>query len=114
MEAVGAVGRKLLVSGGITELVRGREKDLLERVSPLVRRQDVALDLDGVERVDAAGLALLVELYCEAIKAGHEFTLTRPGRHVREVLRLVGLDRMLLADEAAVSGLPSCAERVAA
>jgi anti-anti-sigma factor len=114
MEAMGARGRKLLVSGGITELVRGRERDLLERVSPRVRREDVVLDLDGVERVDAAGLAVLVELYCEAIKAGHEFTLTRPGRHVREVLGLVGLDRILMTDEAAVSGLHSCAERVAA
>lgn len=81
----------------MAELVRGREQNLLERLARVVTREDVTLDLCGVERIDAAGLAALITLYCDACKAGHSFTVMRPGRHVREVLSLVGLDRILLA-----------------
>lgn len=97
------------------ELVRGQEKDLLDRLAPVVRRQSVALDLEGVERIDAAGLAALITLYCDACKAGHSFTVARPGRHVREILTLVGLDRVLLPgwDRSTSSFRPS-EERTAA
>lgn len=84
------------------ELVRGQEQSFLERWGPVVRRQSVTLDLAPVERIDAAGLAALVALYCDACKAGHNFSVARPGRHVREMLALVGLDRILLASEATV------------
>jgi ABC-type transporter Mla MlaB component len=83
-------------AAGIPELVRGTEHSLLERLMPMVRRQSVALDLAPVARIDAAGLAALVTLYCEACKAGHSFTVSQPGRHVREILCLVGLDRILM------------------
>ena len=81
------------------ELVRGTEQGLLERLAPVVQRQSVSLDLTAVERIDAAGLATLITLYCDACKAGHSFTVSRPGRHVREILSLVGLDKILLARE---------------
>jgi anti-anti-sigma factor len=84
------------VSAGIAELVRGKEKDLLERLMPLVRRQSVLLDLEPVARIDAAGLAALVTLHCEACKSGHSFAVSNPARHVREILELVGLDRVLV------------------
>jgi anti-anti-sigma factor len=103
-----------LFSGGIFELVRGRETDLMERVLPLVRRQDVALDMAGVERVDAAGLAALISLYCEAAKCGRVFVLEQPSRHVREVLSVVGLDRILVADGACQRSFEPRPEEVAA
>jgi anti-anti-sigma factor len=81
---------------GMTELVRGQEDKLLERLTPVVRRQSVVLDLGLVERIDAAGLAALITLYADACKAGHSFTVSRPGRHVREILELVGLHRILM------------------
>ncbi len=83
------------------ELVRGQEQDLVERLTPVVRRESVSLDLGSVERIDAAGLAALITLYCDACKAGHSFTVARPRRHVREILALVGLDRILIAPDAA-------------
>lgn len=81
------------------ELVRGQEQDFLERLAPVVQSQSVSLDLESVERIDAAGLAVLITLYCDASKAGHSFTIARPRRHVREVLSVVGLDRLLVAGE---------------
>ena len=83
-----------------SELVRGQEQSFLHRLAPIVSRQCVALDMGSVERIDAAGLAALISLYCDACKAGHSFTIARAGRHVREILKLVGLDTILLsADE---------------
>ncbi len=85
--------------GEAMELVRGNELELLARLSPVVRRENVCLDLASVSRIDAAGLATLITLYSDAVKAGHRFAVVRPGRHVRELLALVGLDRILLAGE---------------
>lgn len=87
--------KRVVAPGEMTELVRGQELGLLERLGPIVRAESVALDLSTVERIDAAGLAALIRLYCDACKAGHAFTVTGPGRHVREILALVGLDRVL-------------------
>jgi len=83
-------------SNAITELVRGNEKQLLERLGPLVRRQNVTLDLAQIARIDAAGLAALITLYCDACKAGYRFTIENPSHHVREILAIVGLDKLLV------------------
>lgn len=91
------------VRGETMELVRGREQTFLDRLAPVVKRENVSLDLGSVERIDAAGLAALITLYCDACKSGHSFTVKRPRRHVREILRVVGLDRILMArDECAM------------
>jgi anti-anti-sigma factor len=84
----------------LTELVRGSEECLLAHLSPLVRRQSVTLDLRPVERIDAAGIAALISLYWRASEAGHCFSVTNPSPHVAEILRLVGLDRILLSHNA--------------
>jgi len=86
--------------GETVELVRGCEQCLVERLQPIVREESVLLDLDAVERIDAAGLAALISLYCDACKTGHSFAVFHPRRHVREILSLVGLDRVLLARDA--------------
>lgn len=81
---------------GITELVRGQEQQFIQELAPMVSRESVSLDFGAVERIDAAGLAALITLYNDACKAGHTLTVSRPGRHVREILKLVGLDRILM------------------
>lgn len=85
------------VDGGITELVRGEETSLVERMAPLVRRQSLALDMGRVERIDAAGIAALITLYCDACKAGRRFSVVNASPRVREILALVGLEEILLA-----------------
>ena len=89
----------------IKELVRGQEQGFLEELAPAVVRENVALDFAAVERIDAAGLAALITLYADACKAGHTLTVSRPSRHVREILQIVGLDRILVAQSGAEPGL---------
>jgi anti-anti-sigma factor len=84
-------------SDKITELVRGTEQQLLDRLQPLVRRQNVTLDLEHIERIDAAGLAALITLYCDACQAGYRFAISNPSPRVREILAIVGLDALLVA-----------------
>src|SRR5277367_3748308 len=67
---------------GVHQLVRGREPEILEELQPLVESRSVRLDLSSIERIDAAGLAALVSLYCAARKAGYDFAVVNPSRHV--------------------------------
>lgn len=85
----------------LTELVRGREKELLAWLAPVVRRQSVTLDLSRVRRIDAAGVSALLSLYSSARHAGHRFTLANLSPRVAEVLKLVGLEHILLTHGAA-------------
>ena len=99
----------------LTELVRGNEQGLLERFTPLVRRQSLTLDLGCVRRIDAAGIAALISLHASAYEAGHCFTIVNPTPHVAEILSLVGLDRILLSHNAVErSHSGDCFERHAA
>ncbi len=87
----------------LTELVKGHEQALLEQMRPLVRGQSIALDLTPVERIDAAGMAALVTLYANACQAGHHFTVSNAQPRVARILALVGLDRILMSQNAVQS-----------
>jgi anti-anti-sigma factor len=89
-----------------TEFVRGQEQKFLAQLQPLVRTQSVVLDLGRVTRIDAAGLAALITLYCDACKAGHSFRIANPSHHVAELLALVRLDRLLVAGGAGEAPCP--------
>lgn len=86
------------------ELIRGREKELLAWLSPVVRQQSVTLDLSRVRRIDAAGVSALLSLYSSARQSGHRFSVANLTPRVAEVLRLVGLDRILLFRRAGWKG----------
>ncbi|HUD55787.1 MAG TPA: STAS domain-containing protein [Terracidiphilus sp.] len=91
----------LLISpGDLHELVRGQEQDLVTRLTPIVRRQSVTLDLTHVERIDAAGIAALISLYGCASAAGNNFSVVNASTRVAEILALVGLDRILISHNA--------------
>jgi anti-anti-sigma factor len=79
----------------VSELVRGQEEQFLEELQPIVSSRSVRLDLSRIERIDAAGLAALISVYCDACKAGHKFTVANPSRHVAEILSIVGLNKIL-------------------
>lgn len=88
-------------TGETAELVRGEEQALLERVLPLVRSGSVALDLDGVRRIDAAGIGALITLYREARAAGNRFTVCQAAPRVAGMLKRVGLEELLVSPGAA-------------
>jgi anti-anti-sigma factor len=105
----------LVAVDDLSELVRGQEQSLLERMAPVVRRQTVTLDLGRVERIDAAGIAALISLYGCARDAGHHFTVTNATPRVAGILALVGLDRILVSHNAVRdSQYESCLEMPAA
>jgi anti-anti-sigma factor len=87
--------------GETVELVRGKEEALIEQLNPLVLAHPVTLDMRAVQRIDAAGIATLISLYCIARQAGHCFTICRATPRVEEILLLVGLERMIICHEAA-------------
>jgi anti-anti-sigma factor len=86
--------RSELVQG---ELVRGQDSRLLERVGPMVRERNVALDLHSVDKIDAAGISALVALYQSAREFGHRFCVTNASPRVEQILSVVGLDRFLIS-----------------
>jgi ABC-type transporter Mla MlaB component len=89
-------------AGETTELIRGSEEHFVGRLSLLVSRQSILLDLKSVTRIDAAGLAALLSLYKRAREAGHSFTVFNPTRRVAEILALFRLDRILLSRHGAI------------
>ncbi len=88
------------VASETTEIVRGQEDKFLGQLEPIVRNHSIELDLSPVERIDAAGIAALIRLYCDAVQAGRRFTVLNPQPHVRELLAIVGIDRVLIAGTA--------------
>ena len=88
------------VASETTEIVRGQEDKFLGQLEPMVRNHSIELDMSPVERIDAAGIAALIRLYCDAVQAGRRFTVLNPKPHVRELLAIVGIDRVLMAENA--------------
>ncbi len=81
-----------------TELVRGTDAQFVAELLPRVKRESVALDLSGVDRIDAAGIAALITLYCSAVESGTDFSVVSPSAHVLELLSIVGLESILVAE----------------
>ena len=81
------------------ELVRGTETKVTAALLPRVKQESVALDLSRVERIDAAGIAALISLYCTAVEAGNTFRIVDPSAHVLELLRIVGLESILMTED---------------
>ena len=84
----------------MTELVRGEEQCLVQRVAPLLRETDVVLDLNRIERIDAAGIAALISLYSAARTHGRTFSIKCVSPRVAELLTLVHLDDILISHNA--------------
>ena len=56
---------------------------------------EVVLDLSGVTFCDSTGVGTFVWLHRQATAAGGRLLLGAPRRHVREVLRISGVDRAI-------------------
>ena len=93
----------LLVAPEMTELVRGDEQRLVERVAPLLRENNVTLDLNGIDRIDAAGIAALISLYSCARNHGNMFSVINVSPRVEEMLSLVRLENILVSHNAVLA-----------
>jgi len=78
------------------ELDRSSEAEVLRELLPRVQSGAVVLDLSRVDWMDAAGIAALITLYCQATQFGHSFSIISPSAHVLELLHIVGLDKILI------------------
>ena len=93
----------VVVSAEMTELVRGDEQQLVQRVAPLLRENNVTLDLNGIDRIDAAGIAALISLYSCARNHGNTFSVINVSPRVEEMLSLVGLEDVLVSHNAVLA-----------
>ena len=80
-------------------------------LAALVLKYNVTLDLGGVERIDAAGIAGLVALYQRAQSAGHSFRVTNVPERVAEILSMVGLERFLISRNVVRNSQCDCREQ---
>lgn len=97
------------------EIVFGQEQPLIDEVAHALHSSSVLLDLSNVARIDAAGISALLRLYRTAQNAGRKFFIVSPSRHVKEILALVGLEKLLssrIAAKSPQSG-PFCASALA-
>jgi len=108
------INTTVTVQGNVHELVRGEEQRLVRELMPVVREQSVTLDMRHIERIDAAGIAVLISLYGEAHLSGHEFTVVNASPRIVEILQLVGLDRILISGEPSRCPEQPCYEMPAA
>lgn len=90
----------------LCELVRGSEKRVVDMMSAVVRERSAVLDLSHVRRIDAAGVAALISIYGAARSAGNAFRVCHVTPHVAEILKLVGLDHILVICEDVQAPLP--------
>ena len=72
-------------------LVLGWETETLRYVAKGRPETCLILDLAGVETVDAAGLGVLVELYCWARQSNKVLTLENPSASVSKLVGLTNL-----------------------
>lgn len=80
-----------------SELVRGKENQLLCIALPLIEQTDLTLDMSSVNTMDAAGIGALVYLLQRADYHQNTLALVNASPRVRELLSLVHLDSILLA-----------------
>jgi anti-sigma B factor antagonist len=94
-----------LSAGGHAVVVLRGELDLatvdlvVRFVSDVIDRHDgpVIADLRGVAFCDACGLGALIRIAAYAERAGRRLELLRPSRALTRIMRITGVDQLLLA-----------------
>jgi anti-anti-sigma factor len=82
------------------ELVRGNESVFLAAALPMVEDAGLILDMSQVDSLDAGGIGTILILRQVAEREGNFLVLINPSTRVQQVLRLVGLDEILVCSEA--------------
>ncbi|TYP58553.1 anti-sigma B factor antagonist/stage II sporulation protein AA (anti-sigma F factor antagonist) [Thermosediminibacter litoriperuensis] len=95
------------VARGVCRVVLNGELDVetvpqLQEVVGTVRERTLEVDLSGVSFVDSTGLKSLLDINNDWRQKGGKMLILRPQPDVAEVMRLVGLDRLLEQNTAPV------------
>lgn len=92
-----ADGRAVIVVRG--ELDLATVDSVVRYVSDVIDRHDgpVSADLHGVTFCDACGLGALIRIAAYAERAGRRLELLRPSRALIRIMRITGVDQVLLA-----------------
>lgn len=81
------------------KLIRGCESAFVDQLLPCARKVSLQLDLSAICQIDAAGIAALVALYRASSESGNRLTIVQPSQHVHELLHLLGLEHLLVAED---------------
>jgi len=73
------------------QIVRGEEINVLYGKVLVERGATVILDLSAINRIDAAGLGILVACYQALLASKRHLVLQNPSAHVRELLHTTNL-----------------------
>lgn len=79
----------------IGRIVLGVEIEILRCMAETRNEACLILDLSRVSAIDAAGLGLLVELYCQARSRNRTLRVTNASPCVRRIIELVNLQSVL-------------------
>lgn len=79
---------------------------LLETVR-LQNESRVLIDLANVSRIDSAGLGMLMNCYCHAVKNRGVLKLLNPNAQIKKVLNITNIDSVLPAHEDEKSAVES-------
>jgi len=92
-----ADGRAVIALRG--ELDLATVDRVVRYVSDVIDRHDgpVSADLHGVAFCDACGLGALIRIAAYAERAGRRLELLRPSRALTRIMRITGVDQLLLA-----------------
>ena len=63
-------------------------------------RRDVVLDCSGLSYIDSMGLGILVGALKRVKEQGHNIAIKKPVSNVRKLLRITGLDKVFVIEEA--------------
>lgn len=78
-----------------SDLVRGKEQQLLSVALPLIEQNDLTIDMSRVHSLDAAGIGTLVYLLQCAERNENQLLLVNASPRVHELLSIVHLDSLL-------------------
>ena len=94
---VSADGRAVIALRG--ELDLATVDRVVRYVSDVIDRHNgpVSADLHGVAFCDACGLGALIRIAAYAERAGGRLELLRPSRSLTRIMRITGVDKLLLA-----------------
>jgi anti-sigma B factor antagonist len=84
--------RSLILIGVVDSHTASRLSDLLDRMG---ERDDVAIDITGVEFIDSSGLRAVIAAHVALAEAGHRLVLTGSSAPFDRLLEITGLDDQL-------------------